>query len=82
MTGLTVIEIVAVFESTVLSLTVKVKLSVPLKFEFGVYVRSGAVPDSDPFEGSAAMVYTSVSGSTSLADRVIVSGLSSGVATD
>ena len=82
MTALTVILTVAVFESTVLSLTVKVKLSLPLKSALGVYVRPGAVPDSDPFEGPAATVYASVSVSTSLAARVIASGLSSGVNTD
>ena len=40
-------------ESTKPSLTRKLKLSLPLKFSTGVYVRVGAVPESVPCEGLA-----------------------------
>ena len=38
------------------SLTVKVKLSIPLKFSAGVYVNSGGVPERVPWAGSVSMV--------------------------
>jgi hypothetical protein len=55
-TGVTVIETVAGAESTVPSLTVKVKLSGPLKFAAGVYIRFGASPDYVPWAGEVPTV--------------------------
>ena len=56
LTGVTVMETGAGAESTVPSLTVKVKLSVPFEFVAGVYDKFCAVPLSVPFVGSATMV--------------------------
>ena len=49
--GLTLILTVAILESIVPSLTLKVKLSSPLKFSFGIYVRFGTIPLSFPYCG-------------------------------
>ena len=49
--GVTVIDTVAAALVSEPSLTVKVKLSEPLKFASGVYVTFGAVPESVPLPG-------------------------------
>ena len=50
-TGVTVRLTVAVFEFVWPSLTVKVNASLPWKSAFGVYVRFGAEPLSEPCAG-------------------------------
>src|SRR5688572_11834898 len=57
---------------------VKVKLSLPLKFGAGVYVRTGGVPLSVPFAGGVAMANVKVSPSVSVAISVTVAEVSSG----
>ena len=56
MTGLTVIMIVAILLSIVPSEEVKVKLSVPLKFSFGVYTTSAPVKVTVPLVGAVPIV--------------------------
>ena len=55
LTEVIVIETVAGAESTVPSLTLKVKLAAPVKLAVGVKVRFGAVPLSVPFTGWETM---------------------------
>ena len=62
------------------SLTLKVKLSSPLKSVSGVYVRPGAVPLKEPFVGSDITVKVMGSPSGSLPVRVISIDSSSFVA--
>ena len=71
---------VATVESSFPSLALKVMESVPLKSAFGVYVRFAPVPVSAPFFGCATTVKVRASFSASVADRVIFSAVSSGVA--
>ena len=56
LTGLTVIETVAMAEFAVPSFTRKVKLSAPMKFEVGVKVTFGAVPLRVPLAGCVRTV--------------------------
>ena len=81
-TAETVIDTVAAAESTVPSLTLKVKESEPLKLSAGVYVRFGAVPDKVPFAGCVTTVYVKLSPSLSAPAKVIVLSVSSVVVTD
>ena len=55
-TGVIVIETVAESVPPLPSSTSKTKLSAPLKLMLGVYVRSGAVPDSVPLAGGVVTV--------------------------
>ena len=59
----------------------KVKLSVPWTFGFGVYVTFGAVPLSVPFAGVLATANVSESPSASVPVSVIAFAVSSSVAT-
>ena len=78
----TVIEIVAAALVSVASLAVNVKLSAPLKFRSGVYVRLGATPLSVPLLGPLTTANVSGSDSGSVPVSVIGSAVSSAVATD
>ncbi len=69
--------IVAVLLSIVPSEEVKVKLSVPLKFSFGVYTASAPVRVTVPLVGAVPIVYVKSSPSTSDADKLIICGVSS-----
>ena len=79
-TGVTVRLKVAVFEVTSPSLTVKVNESLPLKSAFGVYVRLGAVPLSEPCAGVPTL-QVSASPSRSSAVSVTLIAVSSSVVT-
>jgi len=78
----TVIEIVAAALVSVASLAVNVKLSAPLKFRFGVYVRFGATPLSVPLPGPVTTVNVRASDSGSVPVSVIGRAVSSAVETD
>ena len=84
-TGVIVTVTVAVFESVVPSLTLKVKVSIPLAFSFGVYMKAPVdefVMDAVPLLPLVTSTYVSASPSTSLASRVPLIDVSSSVLTD
>ena len=67
----TVIVTVAVLLSSVPSLTLYVKVSVPSKSEDAVYVTTAPLMLVDPFDASLTIEYVKVSSSGSDADKVI-----------
>ena len=80
LTAETLIDTVAMFESTVPSLALNVNESGPLKLALGVYVTLGAVPVSTPCAGCATIANDSTfAGSASLAWSTMAIGVSSGV---
>ncbi len=72
---------VATLESSSPSLALNVNVSRPVKPPSGVYVTSGAVPESVPFDGWFTIEYTRSSPSGSVATSVIATGVSSSVIT-
>ena len=70
---------VATLLSTVPSFALNVKLSVPLKFAFGVYVRLALLPLRTPLVGPETIVYASGLPSASVQFRLAATAVSSGV---
>src|SRR6185295_4482248 len=81
-TGDTVIDTVAMLESTVPSFALNVKESEPLKLSAGVYVRFDPVPVRVPEDGELTMERVKGSEFASDEARTIVIGVSSTVLTD
>ena len=83
LTELTVIvTVAAALGKPSLSVARNVKLSKPLKFEAGVYVRLGAVPvNVPPFKVVVGVFHEVIVPSTSLAVKAIATGVSSLVVT-